>query len=1053
MKRIKKVFGVLLSLVMVFLLFPASAKADNTENTGNSGVVVEKSATLENDGTYTINLSAYATGTTTTITEKSGQPLDIVLVLDQSGSMKNYGYLDSLKTAVGNFIDTITQNAKEYNVDHRIAVVGFAGAAYGSGTDSEYYYANTELFIGSKQYNYISGGKESTEDKIASTQYASAFQVVTDSTGATNLTASKDALAAKGGTHPDLGIEMANGIFEANDNTYTKTDGTAGTRKRIMVVFTDGQPGDSAYSFDSDVANDALRNAYATKNTYGATVYTVGLYSNASNNVTTFMNYLSSNYPSAQSMSSYVYTPVYDNDLDRNETYYINDDGSYVPITYNTNKNAWRRNKQNYTPKTSEDDTNNNHTQFYMRTNASAPEKAADKYYMTTSDSSELNKIFSNVTEDIQNPSTTVTLNAESVMRDVIADGFKLPSDYNVASNVTIKTVAGSTTDGKTITWGAETINPNGITASVDGQNVNITGFNYSEKYVAESHNGEKLMVEIRGVEATDAAITNEQVDTNAAASGIYATADAESCIPFPQPKTILTSEAYVLDYAKSVTLSSSDWNQDSVTKIAGDMAKNSAAVAAKYGKIDLNNNNVIYQPTTTNWDGYDSFYAFGKTSEPTITAASANANGNLWTKVSVLPANNVYYEDDFVTDESNSTVGIEYTGTWTTEGTSTNNTETANGAVQGWETSLADDATYSDGTAHVSNTSGATAKFTFTGTGVDIYSRTNQTTGTIYVTVKSTKDGTTTTNRTVVDNKAKSGDYYQIPTYTFSGDYDTYEVTVRVTTGAASEGRYTYYLDGIRVYNPIKNQESDSTVQEAYRSENLKAVFTEVRGLLDVDSGVAFVDEGESGKPVSKSYSDAEVSALAPEHEVYLAKNQSIVVGVEAADTYYIGLKAPNGETEVALSADENAATTKIAHASDLYYKVTPNDGKIVIKNTGDNLLSITKIRTTGTGESGISMMSIDDPVSAVMLFNAAPQVAYQSVGATDEELTEAETPVVTEPEDNESDETVTEEPGEVIIENPDVSDEEPAETPSVPSNNWISDLFSRIRNIFGRR
>ena len=69
-------------------------------------MVLEKGAVLEDDGTYTIQLSAYATGTTTMVPQESSVPLDIVLVLDQSGSMAGSN-LTALRTAVTNFVQTI----------------------------------------------------------------------------------------------------------------------------------------------------------------------------------------------------------------------------------------------------------------------------------------------------------------------------------------------------------------------------------------------------------------------------------------------------------------------------------------------------------------------------------------------------------------------------------------------------------------------------------------------------------------------------------------------------------------------------------------------------------------------------------------------------------------------------------------------------------------------------------------------------------------------------------------------------------------------------------
>lgn len=1048
-KLLNKFLAAFLSLAMVISIFPASVLAADGETTvGSSGVVTNKTATLTDDGTYTINLEAYATGatTTTTTTVKSGEPLDIVLVLDQSGSMEG-DRLSNLKTAAQKFIDSIADNATEYNVDHRIAVVGFAGANRDNGSSDQYYYANSELFIGGTQYNYKVKGKESTYNtsgNLASDHYANAFQTVTNTTDANNLTASINALAAKGGTHPDIGFDMANGIFEANDNTYTKADGATGTRKRIVVMFTDGTPGETGW--DASVASDTIAKSYETKNTYGATVYTVGLLSNPGDDVTNFMNYVSSNYPNAQSMTVTTkdeYTPVYAGDLDQNKRYYVLRNESYISVQYSSWRKQWRDNDKNaYTPKTSENDSDQSHTQFYKResvTTGGPGDKAFDKYYMTTSNSAELDKIFTNISQDVSKDtsSTTVTLDADAVLKDIMANGLKMTD----SSKITVTTVSGTTTDGKTIVEGAATVTSESLTVTkVDETTATVKGFDYSNKYIAKGHDGEILKVKITGVIPSDESVTNSVIDTNDDASGIY---DKEGTLAatFPKPQTILTSKAYVLDYAKPFTMSASDWKQTS-TALYGSFAK--ADASPKYGKLK----NMTYTPNTTKWDGYDNFYAFGKTNDENIKNASANANGNLWSKVSVIPANNVYYEDDFITNESTGTVGIEYTGEWTTDGTSAGNTEIANGDVQGWEESLADDATYSDGSAHVSSTGNSTASFSFTGTGVDIYSRTNQTTGTIYVTVKNTKDGTTTTKRTVVDNKANSGDYYQIPTYTFSGDYGIYDVTVRVTTGAASEGRYTYYLDGIRVYNPIQNQENDTTVEEAYGSDELNAVFTEVRSLLDENSGAAFIDEDANGNTVEKPYTDAEVSELAPEHEVYLAKNQYIVFAVtdNDANAYYLGLKAPSGKTSVAFSNAENAATTQINHASDLYYKVTPSDGKIVVKNTGDNLLSITKLRTAGSGESGISTLSNEDAVNAVMTFNAAKSVSYKAEPETEKEITE-EAPVVTEPET-----TVTEDSEEVTIENPDDSENQATEDTS-SSNSWLKNLFSGISSLFGSR
>ena len=131
-KLTSRLLSALLALACVLTLLPGVAVAAETMTMlkkEEGSMVLEKGAVLEDDGTYTIQLSAYATGTTTMVPQESSVPLDIVLVLDQSGSMAGSN-LTALRTAVTNFVQTIKENAEKYQVDHRIAVVGFAGAEY-----------------------------------------------------------------------------------------------------------------------------------------------------------------------------------------------------------------------------------------------------------------------------------------------------------------------------------------------------------------------------------------------------------------------------------------------------------------------------------------------------------------------------------------------------------------------------------------------------------------------------------------------------------------------------------------------------------------------------------------------------------------------------------------------------------------------------------------------------------------------------------------------------------------------------------------------------------
>lgn len=165
--KLKRILSTVLACVMLISLLPATALAvdsgnDSIVSTGGNGVEITKTVTANNNGTYQVEMDAYVEGS---VQAASGTPLDIVLVLDQSGSMKGK-YLRNLKTAVTNFISSIQKNAAAYNVDHKVAIVGFASneddgtsgnsnAGYtispGSSKDN---WINTGLFVNGTLKNY-----------------------------------------------------------------------------------------------------------------------------------------------------------------------------------------------------------------------------------------------------------------------------------------------------------------------------------------------------------------------------------------------------------------------------------------------------------------------------------------------------------------------------------------------------------------------------------------------------------------------------------------------------------------------------------------------------------------------------------------------------------------------------------------------------------------------------------------------------------------------------------------------------------------------------------
>ena len=984
-KLTSRLLSALLALACVLTLLPGVAVAAEDEG---GKMVVDKTAKLEDDGTYTIELSAYATGTTTTTTTQKAVPCDIVLVLDQSGSMgKTFSgrttRLEALKTASNNFIQNVQKDAATNNVNHRVAVVGFASTReqHGGGWWSESYYAydNTEILSTNSVVNY---------EDAKSTDYQNALVSVNTNGGVNSrLTTAINRLDAEGDTYSEYGIDMANQIFAANPIDADSD------RVRIVIMFTDGYTAPAnTDDIDYSMSDRAIKNAYSSKATYGATVYTVGIFTGADPTAdiesnfsyggtrtaqqlvaaNRYMHYVSSNYPEAQDL-----------------------------------RNGGTKN--------------------------------ADTYYLSASDTDNLNSIFTKISDSVVTPSTTVTLDEKSVMRDILNGGFVIPSGGYI---VKTETRAGEMDADGTITWGAVTNNEPGPKITADGIRgvIDVTGFNYSEQYIAEGHPGQKLTVTIQGVEARDEAITNAPISTNAALSGIYATPEDEApAVTFPQPTTILKSKTYVLDYGKPVNLASSDWGIGSVTTLNGagmykfTPSEPQLSLTKTYGKVATATakTGLTYTPTTMNWNGYDSFYVFGKQIAP-------NGAINQWSKVTVMPANSVYYEDTFVTDENAGTVGIVYGGEWTTDGTGANRGQTLDSDhPYGWETGYAGDTGYSDGSAHKAVASAenkATASFTFTGTGVDVYSRTDMSTGTVAATLTKKVNGEQVgVKGLVVDNLAASagenGAYYQIPTLFFDGlDYGEYTLTLYVTTTAA-ENRATYYLDGVRVYNPIQPKEEDAVVKEAYGTAGeLGASFQSVREILitaeDFDpttnnttDGVVFIDQDQTETGTTTQVIGT-YKEYGPKNEVYLAQGQSIAFEVsDLTANYYLGIKAPNGATTAKVTWGEDAAALEINAASDLYYKVTPNaQGYILVKNTGDKLLSVTKLRTTnGNEQAGITTANVDDLLAYANTFDTLEEITYST------------------------------QPGEVEIENPEVN--ELGDGSIV--RDWLEKIFKGIRDL----
>lgn len=276
---------------------------------GVTGMEMSKTLQLNADGkTGTLTLEAYATGNSQVV--QKNVPLDIVLVLDQSGSMAytfsgNTKRQAALKNAVKNFISSVADKYDPETSDHRMAVVTFDSSA-------------------STLVNWT--------------------QV--DGTGKDTLTTAIDGLpkSPEGGTQVGKGMQRAQTLL---DNSTYKGSNPA-QRTQVVIMFTDGEPGN--YDFDISVANDAIKAAKTMKDN-GVVVYTIGIFTgadpsqlygtrrNANNDgsvgdywnsetasANRYMNYVSSNFKTAADLGLedyYVYHRITKNYTRDSSNYYL----------------------------------------------------------------------------------------------------------------------------------------------------------------------------------------------------------------------------------------------------------------------------------------------------------------------------------------------------------------------------------------------------------------------------------------------------------------------------------------------------------------------------------------------------------------------------------------------------------------------------------------------------------------------------------------------------------------------------------------------------------
>lgn len=435
------------------------------------------------------------------------------------------------------------------------------------------------------------------------------------------------------------------------------------------------------------------------------------------------------------------------------------------------------------------------------------------------------------------------------------------------------------------------------------------------------------------------------------------------------------------------------------------------------HGSIDQKNGFVTYTLTKT----LDS-----KVAIPLWVTFKNDAKPAQMLSVNIIPASNVYYEDSLATftDGTGAALGAD----WSIVGNDGNAATEKTGVYQALQelgkgnnrTPYGNDVAYNEanssmlsmGTAHkvtvtaamleaynggnTGNFAWPTAQFTFKGTGFDIISLTDNTSGAIMVTVEGVTD-TTYKKNFLVNNyygyaydkdknewvTVASGDsnaIYQIPVMKVNGiPYGEYKVTIGVLYNSlfdkTGNSAYSFWLDAVRIYDPMGEYTGYTQDNEGY-PQYIKLHDEVVSNDVTVTNAL-FID-GEKNATIQQ------YTNLGPNNEVYLMNGQAITFKLTGADvnkiaSVQIGAKAPKGTANLNVNKTD-IVSGGLSTATEMYYdittQVTGGSSQVTITNTTGNILSLTNLKITfkekPTGEVTLAALNTQEQESAVSLVRA---------------------------------------------------------------------------------
>lgn len=467
--------------------------------------------------------------------------------------------------------------------------------------------------------------------------------------------------------------------------------------------------------------------------------------------------------------------------------------------------------------------------------------------------------------------------------------------------------------------------------------------------------------------------------------------------------------KTFVVDFGLPVQIPFSDFGIKNVSGFTVSFDEKDPNVKKRQGnygngEIDMANQIVTYTLTKT---------LDAKVAVPIYVTDTQGKK--LVQNVYIIPASNVYYEDSLAAFTNGK--GAAKDAKWSIVGTATDEQKSATQALEQLGSSgiYGKDAAYNSssmlsmGTAHKVTVTAAmleayngdnkdnfawpTAQFTFKGTGFDIISLTDNTSGAIMVTVEGVTD-TTYKKNFLVNNyygykydeisgewgTVASGDsnaIYQIPVMKVNGiPYGEYKVTIGVLYNSlfdkTGNSAYSFWLDAVRIYDPMGEYTGYTQDNEGY-PQYIKLHDEVVSNDVTVTNAL-FID-GEKNATIQQ------YTNLGPNNEVYLMKGQAITFKL-TGDTgkiasVQIGAKAPKGTVE--LKVNDSVVVEKLSTATEMYYDITTqatgdNNYQVTITNTTGNILSLTNLKITYSAKGSVSLgtLNTQEQESAVSLVRA---------------------------------------------------------------------------------